>query len=215
MRSWWRTLAMMMAVMAPVVVLASLLQMTLMQPRSRDAEPLDSDIATPVAAEGQKTSDSTGNERPPQTLALPTIDELTPRSTPSPSTNEVVVRMPTTLSEPEVSKLGAGAVGEAAESSENGPRKTTILRREGSIVRDLVGTISKQGLHVVFTPKDNTPPMNILANQLLERIESFQDGAGRPTTETPWRLSGRVTEYRGTNYLLITTASQTDLPPNP
>ncbi len=83
-------------------------------------------------------------------------------------------------------------------------------RREGSNVRDLVGTISKQGLHIVFTPSDHSSPMNLLENQLLERIESFVEAGGQAIANVPWRISGRVTEYRGINYILLNTASQID-----
>jgi hypothetical protein len=119
--------------------------------------------------------------------------------------------MPEKLSDPYVATVDANA---AAAETNVPPTPTknasTLRRREGASVRDVEGSISKQSVQTVFVPSDGSPPMNLLENQMLERVEAMLESAGPNAGRIRWRLSGKVTEYRGANYLLLSTASQID-----
>ncbi len=211
-KSWGWTLLGLVAVLAPVVAIAMIVQVRYLSPTSIKQAAVPVDQAIPIAAsDADKDSSSSSQKDQPGTISLPTIEELTPRSAPINPSAASKVAMPATLSDPYVASIESTSANEpVSPGSGNVVNSQGTRRREGSNVRDLVGTISKQGLHIVFTPSDNSAPMNLLENQLLERIESFIEAGGPAVAGAPWRISGRVTEYRGTNYILLNTASQID-----
>lgn len=89
-----------------------------------------------------------------------------------------------------------------------------LLRREGSEIRDIVGSITKRGSNIIFAPSDQSTPLILLPGQLLERVEFYQQVQTRLGRDLPWRISGLITEYRGSNYLLITAATLLEQPAN-
>lgn len=211
---------MMIAVVTPVAAIAIIVQSRLLDSAAPapTTSNLETDTATPIAAGTQPANDTAPKDKAPNPLSLPTIEELTPRHTSTPDAQEVAVSMPPNLSEPNNHAITSNNNLPADGSAPDVPSNTrSLLRREGTLARDLVGTVSKQGLHWVFIPDDKSAPLNLLQNQLLERIESILESAEKSPNNPPpsWRLSGRVTEYRSSNYLLITTASQIDSPPAP
>lgn len=76
------------------------------------------------------------------------------------------------------------------------------LRREGTKVDMLVGTVRRQGSRFEFLPVDGTTPLILLENQLLQRIDYVQDRQPNASA-IRWKVSGLVTEYLGDNYLLL------------
>lgn len=89
-----------------------------------------------------------------------------------------------------------------------------LLRREGSEIKDVVGSITKRGSNIIFAPSDQSTPLILLPGQLLERVEFYQQVQTRLGRDLPWRISGLITEYRGSNYLLITAATLLEQPAN-
>jgi hypothetical protein len=81
------------------------------------------------------------------------------------------------------------------------------LRREGTQIAQLPGRVVRRGAQIFFQPTDGTGPLVLLPNQFLERIEQYESARSRDGKSGTWRLSGRVTEYQGENYLLITGAT--------
>lgn len=81
------------------------------------------------------------------------------------------------------------------------------LRREGTQIAQLPGRVVPRGAQIAFQPSDGTGMLLLLPNQLLERIEQYEAARSRDGKSGTWRLSGRVTEYQGENYLLITGAT--------
>lgn len=89
-----------------------------------------------------------------------------------------------------------------------------LLRREGSEIKDVVGSVTKRGSNIIFAPSDQSAPLILLPGQLLERVEFYQQVQTRLGRDLPWRISGLITEYRGSNYLLITAATLLEQPAN-
>ena len=75
--------------------------------------------------------------------------------------------------------------------------------REGTRLKDVTGRFRLSGDRVTFRPdsKDERE-LVVLENLLLDRITSADDFNSKRT----WLVSGIVTQYRGTNYLLLTRA---------
>src|SRR5262249_53669487 len=81
--------------------------------------------------------------------------------------------------------------------------QTQKMRREGTRVIDIVGKVRKQGGRFEFVPDDGAGTMTILENQLLERIESTRERQGEAAALMRWTVTGLVTEYRNSNFLLL------------
>ena len=97
---------------------------------------------------------------------------------------------------PERPRRGTGApIGRASRS------KSAI--REGTRLKDVSGRFRLSGDRVTFRPdsKDERK-LVVLENLLLDRITSADDF----NSKRKWLVSGIVTQYRGTNYLLLTHA---------
>jgi hypothetical protein len=89
-------------------------------------------------------------------------------------------------------------------SSAGGKAKGSERLREGTRLIDVVGAFqSVGGDSVSFSPGGNKDSFRVLENLALERVSRTLD-ENRGTRQ--WVVSGIVTEYRGSNYLLVTKA---------
>lgn len=77
-------------------------------------------------------------------------------------------------------------------------------RREGSELNEELGRFERRGDRVVFIGTDSKIVLVALENLALERIGRVleEDGVG----QVDWRVTGTITEFRGTNYLMIRRA---------
>jgi hypothetical protein len=78
--------------------------------------------------------------------------------------------------------------------------------REGTRLIDVMGTFQAiGGDSVSFSPtaSGNKDSFRVLENLALERISTALEANRGPRQ---WIVSGTITEYRGTNYLLVTRA---------
>jgi hypothetical protein len=89
-------------------------------------------------------------------------------------------------------------------SSAGGKAKGAERLREGTRLIDVVGAFQAVGGDSVsFSPGGNKDSLRVLENLALERVSRTLD-ENRGTRQ--WVVSGIVTEYRGSNYLLLTKA---------
>ncbi len=93
----------------------------------------------------------------------------------------------------------------AGENSPAEPRGKQMLR-EGTRLQDTSGRFEAVGERVSFVLADSGESVRVLENLALERISQVlvQNPAG-----PQWTISGTLTEYRGSNFLLVTKAIQT------
>jgi hypothetical protein len=95
----------------------------------------------------------------------------------------------------------------AATSAPRGPRieggQVNGHWREGTRLIDQLGQFKITGDRVSFTSSDGTLHFDCLENLCAQRI-------ARTVTDSPetllWSVNGELTEYRGTNFLLLTQA---------
>lgn len=89
-------------------------------------------------------------------------------------------------------------------TSAAGKAKGAERLREGTRLIDVVGAFqSVGGDSVSFSPGGNKDSFRVLENLALERVSRTLD-ENRGTRQ--WVVSGIITEYRGSNYLLLTKA---------
>ena len=106
---------------------------------------------------------------------------------------------------PANSRLAASALLEPAVKS---PATLTAEKpaeklREGTRLAEDVGSFSRVGERVSFSPGGNRDSLRCLENLALERIaRAIDESQG----QRQWIVSGVVTEFRGVNYLLVTKA---------
>lgn len=87
-----------------------------------------------------------------------------------------------------------------------GPRRNDLpLKTDGSMITDRVGRLIRRpkGWFFAFESEGKVlrePPMQLLPNLDLETMEVRSANATKPVK---FRVSGEVTVYRGTNYLLL------------
>lgn len=103
--------------------------------------------------------------------------------------------------------LGAVSLLAAKEAAprpdRRGPSESANRLREGSKLTDVVGRMELTGDRTTFTPSDSSEAFRILENLSLERVNHvLGDSRDKPL----WEISGVVTEFRGSNYLLLTRA---------
>jgi hypothetical protein len=95
---------------------------------------------------------------------------------------------------------------ESAKPSESGPQpsaKANWRMREGSDLVDQAGYFEISGDRIVFIVDPSGARLVGLENLGLERIaNTLANDPGR----LQWRVTGVVTEYRGTNFLLVSRA---------
>lgn len=75
--------------------------------------------------------------------------------------------------------------------------------REGTTLDRATGRFEATGARMVFVSQDETQKLVVLENLGLQRVGRALEDATGPLV---WTVSGRITEYRGANYLLITHA---------
>lgn len=78
-----------------------------------------------------------------------------------------------------------------------------VLRREGTILTAAKGAIMRTGNRYEFRLEDGSGSFILLENLLLERILYLQQHGGPPPGDNAWVLSGAVTEFHNSNYLLV------------
>jgi hypothetical protein len=89
-------------------------------------------------------------------------------------------------------------------SSALGNTKPAERLREGTRLTDMIGTFQSIGNDSVsFSPGGNKDSFRVLENLALQRIGQVLDENRGPRQ---WIVSGLITEYRGSNYLLVTKA---------
>lgn len=81
--------------------------------------------------------------------------------------------------------------------------KAYTLRREGTRLVDVKGTVRRSGDRFQFVPKDGSPPVLLLENQLLQRVATMYDRPIAPGVFPEWKITGLITEFRGSNFLLL------------
>jgi hypothetical protein len=96
----------------------------------------------------------------------------------------------------ELGTTSATSIKPAAQNSAN-----TDRFHEGDELVDQAGQFSASGDRTVFLTADGKSRLIALENVTLNRIASTIDGNSAPLQ---WIVSGKVTEYRGSNYLLLT-----------
>jgi hypothetical protein len=75
--------------------------------------------------------------------------------------------------------------------------------REGTELRDVLGTFRLTGDRATFCPADGVGKFGGLENQTLERVATV---IAADPTPMEWLVTGTVTEFKGNNYILITRA---------
>jgi hypothetical protein len=86
----------------------------------------------------------------------------------------------------------------AGENSEKSPRF-----RESDELVDQAGQFSMSGDRMVFVTAQGQQQFIALENLPLQQVAKTIDGKSAPLK---WIVSGKVTEYRGSNFLLLTHA---------
>jgi hypothetical protein len=98
----------------------------------------------------------------------------------------------------------ASELPQASFPSASGNTKPTERLREGTRLTDVSGTFQSIGNdNVSFSPGGNKDSFRVLENLALQRIGQVLDENRGPRQ---WIVSGLITEYRGSNYLLVTKA---------
>jgi hypothetical protein len=83
------------------------------------------------------------------------------------------------------------------------PEKVTQRIREGTPLDDALGHFKMTGDRAMFYLNDDSAKYSCLENLNLERVTNQL--ADNPDV-LEWAVSGTLTEYRGSNYLLLTRA---------
>ena len=93
--------------------------------------------------------------------------------------------------------------GVAADQADAPGQRAFVRLREGTLIEDQIGTFQITGDRATFYSADGQHRYVGLENLNLARIV----GAVSDDPESrEWSVSGTITEYRGSNYLLITRA---------
>jgi hypothetical protein len=89
---------------------------------------------------------------------------------------------------------------------------TSQRQREGTTLVDVPGHFKLTGDRATFFPTGSDAHYTGLENLNLERIATAISDIPE---QIPWIVSGTITEYRGTNYLLVTKAILQNAPSTP
>lgn len=73
--------------------------------------------------------------------------------------------------------------------------------REGAEVLDTLGGFEWAGDRLNFVAENGQVETKVLENRMMERVVQTLETS---TGDLQWSVSGRITEYRGNNYLLLT-----------
>ncbi|PQO26548.1 hypothetical protein [Blastopirellula marina] len=100
---------------------------------------------------------------------------------------------------PPVSAPDVHVVTDRASAQADEKRRRNRVR-EGTRITDSVGQFDWVGDRLNFVSDDGTQDFRVLENLAMERIaQSMEQSASKIT----WTVSGVVTEYRGSNYLMV------------
>lgn len=102
----------------------------------------------------------------------------------------------------------APATGSVPYSRPPGPLKTEEggkRLREGTRLIDAEGRFDSNGERWIFFPADSAETYKVLENLALERIHKVMEET-RASEKPRWIISATVTEYMGSNHLLVTKA---------
>lgn len=78
------------------------------------------------------------------------------------------------------------------------PTSEQLRLREGSKITEEVGEFRETGGRIAFYPDATGHSIIVLENLALERVSRELDQGKRK-----WSVTGKVTEFRGSNYLLL------------
>ena len=93
--------------------------------------------------------------------------------------------------------------GPAAGPRRSDDEKLSERMREGTRLIDVVGSFQTAGDRVSFHPDGKGESYRVLENLALQRVDEYL-GANRGTPT--WTVSGVMTEFRGSNFLLLQKA---------
>jgi hypothetical protein len=93
-------------------------------------------------------------------------------------------------------------VGDKSAATSSAP--TEQLLREGQAV-EISGKLELAGDRALLYPENGGPALRVLENLALERITRI---LSESRGQRDWLVTGTITEYRGSNYLLISKAVQ-------
>ncbi|PQO38471.1 hypothetical protein [Blastopirellula marina] len=93
----------------------------------------------------------------------------------------------------------ANPTTDLAEQAQEQFQKKNRLR-EGAEIVDEPGTFEWIGDRLSFSPEKGDHVFKILENRMMERVVQTQESS---TGKLVWVVTGTITEYRGSNYLLM------------
>lgn len=98
--------------------------------------------------------------------------------------------------------VNRGVINESSSWAQERAAELTagVTVREGTTLPDLLGTFRVVGDRVQFIDRDGKRTFRCLENLMLQRVQQV---IGDAQSETSWIVNGKVTEYRGENFLLI------------
>ncbi|TWT30120.1 hypothetical protein [Blastopirellula retiformator] len=100
---------------------------------------------------------------------------------------------------PPVSAPDIDVVTDRASAQADEKRRRNRVR-EGTRITDSIGQFDWVGDRLRFVSDDGSQDFRVLENLAMERVaQSMEQSASKIT----WTVSGVVTEYRGSNYLLV------------
>ena len=100
---------------------------------------------------------------------------------------------------------GTASAAETAIKPGSEDRDRAARMREGDELVELTGQFGMSGERIVFIPAKGQQRFIALENLPLERVAKAIDGNPAPLQ---WIVSGRVSEYRGSYYILLTRAQR-------
>ncbi|MGC3970691.1 MAG: hypothetical protein QM775_26140 [Pirellulales bacterium] len=185
--------------------------------RSSAASPTGEPAATPGASAPMLPS-ATGSQRttlpwtvPPPNSSSPPLSFPNPAAMPSSTT-------PDKQPEPKQPNVDYDEIREEEQRSVrftgrngavlDGPRKG-VRQREGTKLVERRGRFEVHGDRVVFLAQDPDAHFVVLENLALERVVRSIEESG---PQLLWSISGQLTEYRSTNYLIISRATVKSIP---
>lgn len=80
------------------------------------------------------------------------------------------------------------------------PTTTAVNMREGAVLPESVGSFKIVGERIQFVESETGRSFKCLENLMLQRI--YQTIADNPSPAT-WIITGKITEYRGDNFLIV------------
>lgn len=101
-----------------------------------------------------------------------------------------------------------GVIGESSSLAEERSTASAsgISLREGSSLPDLMGTFRISNERLQFVEREGNRTFRCLENLMLQRVHQV---IGDEPNETAWIVNGKITEYRGENFLLIEMTRRT------